>query len=158
MIFVVLGSQDKKFTRLLKEIDRLIDKKVINDKVIVQAGITDYKSDNMEVHDFFDMGLFNQYINEANLVITHGGVGTILDALKKNKKVIAVARREEYDEHANNHQLQIINDFSKKGCILGCENVSELEEKIKAVTKFKPKEYESNNEKFVNMIDSFINK
>ena len=48
MIFVTLGTQDKKFTRLLSEIDKLIDKKVISDEVIVQAGYSsDYKSNNM---------------------------------------------------------------------------------------------------------------
>ena len=38
MILVTLGTQDKKFTRLLEELDNLIDKKVIKEEVIVQAG------------------------------------------------------------------------------------------------------------------------
>ena len=49
MILVTLGTQDKKFTRLLSELDALIENKVIQDKVIVQAGFSsDYSSNNME--------------------------------------------------------------------------------------------------------------
>ena len=43
MIFVTLGTQDKSFRRLLVEIDRLIEKGVIKDRVVVQAGDTEYK-------------------------------------------------------------------------------------------------------------------
>ena len=49
MILVTLGTQDKSFDRLLKQIDKLIDDKVIKDKVIVQAGLTKYKSNKMEI-------------------------------------------------------------------------------------------------------------
>lgn len=156
MVFVVLGSQDKKFTRLLKEIDKLINEKIITEKVIVQAGVTDYKSKNMEMHSFFDITLFNQYLSDADLVITHGGVGSILDAIKKDKKVIAVARLAKYDEHVNDHQLQIIENFSNKGCIIGCKEVSELKDALQKVGTFKMKKYESNNDNFVNFIDNFI--
>jgi UDP-N-acetylglucosamine transferase subunit ALG13 len=52
MILVTLGTQDKDFSRLLKAIDKLIEKKVIKEKVIVQAGYTKYKSKNMQIFDF----------------------------------------------------------------------------------------------------------
>ena len=48
MIFVVLGTQDKSFERLLKAIDEQIEMKNIKEKVIVQAGSTKYKSKNMK--------------------------------------------------------------------------------------------------------------
>ena len=51
MILVTLGTQDKTFVRLLDEIDKLINKGIIKDKVIVQAGFTKYSSDNMEIFD-----------------------------------------------------------------------------------------------------------
>ena len=47
MILVLLGTQNNSFHRLLEEIDKLIEKKVINEKVIVQAGYTKYESKNM---------------------------------------------------------------------------------------------------------------
>ena len=43
MIFVTLGTQDKSFERLLKAIDKEIEKGTIKDKVVVQAGYTKYE-------------------------------------------------------------------------------------------------------------------
>ena len=51
MILVTLGTQDKSFDRLLKAIDKEIENKNIKEKVIVQAGYTKYKSDNMKIFD-----------------------------------------------------------------------------------------------------------
>ena len=79
LILVTLGTQDKKFTRLLDAIQKQIDSNVINDKVIVQAGCTsDYKSDDMEIFDLIPMDEFEKLIKECDLLITHGGVGSII--------------------------------------------------------------------------------
>ena len=51
MILVTLGTQDKSFLRLVKEIDKLVESKVIKDKVVVQLGHTKYESDNLEMFD-----------------------------------------------------------------------------------------------------------
>ena len=52
LILVTLGTQDKGFERLLKQIELEIDKKNITEKVVVQAGYTKYESDKMEIFDF----------------------------------------------------------------------------------------------------------
>ena len=52
MIFVTLGTQDKKFPRLLQALDKAIEKGEIEEKVIVQAGNTKYESENMDIFDF----------------------------------------------------------------------------------------------------------
>ena len=59
MILVTLGTQDKEFTRLLKAIDREIEKGVITDKVVVQAGCTKYESKNMEMFDLIPANELN---------------------------------------------------------------------------------------------------
>ena len=54
MILVMLGTQNNSFKRLLKELDRLKEKKIIKEKIIVQAGYTKYNSKNLEVFDFIE--------------------------------------------------------------------------------------------------------
>ena len=44
MIFVMLGTQNNSFKRLLEMIDSLIEKGKIKEEVIVQAGYTKYES------------------------------------------------------------------------------------------------------------------
>ena len=76
----------------------------IKEKVVVQAGCTKYESKNMEIFDLIPMEKFDDLIKSCDLLITHGGVGSIITGLKNNKKVIAAARLEKYKEHTNDHQ------------------------------------------------------
>lgn len=158
MIFVILGTQDKNFDRLLKEIDNQIIAGNIKDKVIVQAGYTKYKSDNMEVFDLISIKKFNDLIDKANFIITHGGVGSILSSLKKGKKIIVVPRLSKYKEHTNDHQLQITKKLSDEGYILSCNNIKNLKSKIKEINKFVPKKYIGGNEIMIDTIKNFIEK
>ena len=158
MILVMLGTQNNSFNRLLEEIDRLIEKNVINEKVVVQAGYTKYESKNMEIFSLISQDELEKYQEEADLIITHGGVGSIIGSLKKGKKVIAVPRLHEYGEHVNDHQKQIIESFDKDGYIIGVNDVSKLEEAISKVKNFEPKKYEANNKKMLSIIEDFIDK
>ena len=158
MILVTLGSQDKPFTRLLENIDREIANGNIKEKVVVQAGYTaqKYESKNMEIFDLIDRDGFRKLVSECNLLITHGGVGSILVGLKNGKKVIACPRLCKYKEHINDHQVQIISEFERAGYILAYNDGDSLKEVLAKAKKFKPKKYVSNTENFVNMIKEFI--
>lgn len=154
MIFVSLGTQDKKFPRLLKEVDKLIDEGIIKDKVIAQIGQTEYTSKNMELVDFLNKEDVLKYMKEAKFIITHGGVGTILDALTLGKKVIAVARLKKYKEHINDHQLEIINEYSKLNYVL--DGTYDLKSAILKIDGFKPNKFTSNNDYFVKQLEEYI--
>ena len=156
MILVTLGTQDKSFKRLLDAIQKEIDKGNIKDKVIVQAGCTEYKSKDMEIFDLIDRDKFTELIKECDLLITHGGVGSILTGLKNNKKVIAAPRLSKYKEHTNDHQLQIIEKFDNSGLILPLYDFDNLGKVLKNISKFKPKKYKSNTENMINLIEEYI--
>ena len=158
MILVTLGTQDKTFVRLLEKINQLIDQGSIKDKVIVQAGFTKYNSDNMEIFDLIPQDEFNSLMAQADLIITHGGVGNIISALEKNKKVIAVPRLSKYGEHINDHQTQIIAKFNDLGYIIGLQDVDELDKAIKEVKKFKPQKFVHDNSKMLNLVSKLIDK
>ena len=156
MILVLLGTQHNEFVRLLQEIDECIENGIIKEKVIVQAGITKYKCDKMEIFDMVSKEQLEQLVQEADLIITHGGAGSIIMALRKNKKVIAVPRLHEYGEHVNDHQKQIINVFSEKKYIIGIQAVKDLPEALDKVKDFKPEKYQNNNQKIMDIIENFI--
>ena len=156
MILVMLGTQNNSFHRLLEEIDKLINKGVIKEKVVVQAGYTKYKSKNMEIFSLIPQEKLEEYQKQANLIITHGGVGSIITSLKLGKKVIAVPRLHEYGEHVNDHQKQIVENFDKEGYIIGIKDVLELEKAIEKLESFKPKKYEGNNKKMLSIIENYI--
>lgn len=156
MILVMLGTQNNSFHRLLEEIDRLIKKEVIQEEVIVQAGYTKYETSNMKIFGLISKEELKQYQQEARLIITHGGAGSIITSLQYEKKVIAVPRKHEYGEHVNNHQEEIVELFNSKGYIIGISGVEELEQAIEKAKDFKPVQYKSDNHKMLQIIENFI--
>ena len=156
MILVLLGTQNNSFHRLLEEVDKNIENGNIQEKVVVQAGFTKYKSKNMEIFDMVPQDKFDKHINEADIVITHGGVGSMESAIKKGKKVIAVPRLKKYGEHVNDHQKEIIETFRKQGLIIGIDDVSELPQALKKVQDLELHKQEEGTNNIVKIIDEFI--
>lgn len=157
MILVTLGTQDKSFERLLIEVEKLINQGTIQEEVIVQAGETAYHSEKMKILDLLPMNEMERLTKECSLLITHGGVGSIIAGLKYGKRVIAVPRLEKYKEHVNDHQLQIIHNFSARGYIIGAEGVEDLEAAIEKVKTFVPEQYQSNTPNMIDLIREKIN-
>lgn len=156
MIFVTLGTNDESFVRLLKEIDKEIEKGLIKERVVVQAGCTKYTSKNMEILDLVPRDEFDKLISECDLLITHGGVGSILTGINKGKKVIAVPRLAKYKEHGNDHQLQIVDNFSEKKYILAVKDLNKLGKTIEKAKTFKPKKFVSNTNNIISIIENYI--
>ncbi len=156
MILVTLGTQDKKFTRLLDAIQKQIDNGNIKDEVVVQAGSTKYVSNDMKIFDLIDRDEFSELIKKCDLLITHGGVGSIITGLKNDKRVIAAPRLEKYGEHTNDHQLQIIEKFSDSGFILPLYDFDKLGDVIKELKRFKPNKYKSNTTNMIKLIEDYI--
>ena len=156
MILVMLGTQKNDFSRLLKEIEKCIDDGTIKEEVIVQAGSTKYETNKMKLFDLIGREELDEKKRDASFIITHGGVGSIVGALKMNKKVIAVPRLKKYKEHVNDHQKQIVENFDKKGYIKGITDVKDLKKEIKQIDKFIPKEFVSNTQSIISIVENYI--
>lgn len=157
MILVTLGTQNRAFERLLKAVEKAIEMGIIHEEVHVQAGYTTYKSDKMHIVDYFPQEEFDVLIRCADLVITHGGAGTILTALKNNKKVLGAARLSAYGEHVNDHQIQLLSAFEKMGYLIYMDNLEDFEKYYEQMKDFKPKKFESNTAHMIQIIEDFIN-
>ena len=145
MILVLFGTQQNEFTRLLQKIEELIDSGIIKDKIVVQAGYTKYETNKMEIFDIISKETLSKLVDDADIVITHGGIGSIIMSLEKHKKVIAVPRLHEFNEHVNDHQKQIVRVFSEKGYLIGIQNVDDLSEALEKIKIFEQ-----------NIIENFI--
>ena len=154
MILVTLGTQKQQFTRLLE----YIEKSNIKDEIIVQAGFTKFESKKMKIFDFIDYDEMNKYIDEADLIITHAGTGSIVSALKKNKKVIACARLSKYQEHVDNHQEEILDVFYEEGYILKMDEELKLDNVYNEIKSFNPRKFISNTDNFIKLLEREIDK
>lgn len=158
MIFITLGSQKFQFNRLLEAVDELIEKDALADNVFAQSGYSDYKPQNYQFKQFLDRDEFSKYEAKADIVITHGGTGAIIGAVKQGKKVIAVPRLVKYGEHVDNHQLQIIEQFKEQNLICGLDDVSQLREAIEYAKTHIFNSYNSNTAVILKSIEQFIEK
>ena len=156
MILVMLGTQNNSFHRLLEEVEKNIKNKTIQEEVIVQAGYTKFESKNMKIIDLMSKEELAEYQDKASLIITHGGVGSIISSIEKGKKVIAIPRLKKYGEHVNDHQLDIVESFDKLGYIIGITDVSQLEGALQRVKEFRPKKYIQNTGNIISIVQNFI--
>lgn len=156
LILITLGTQDKPFDRLLDAVQKQIDNKKIKDRVVVQTGHTKYESEDMELFDFISSDDFSKLMDEAKIIITHAGVGSILAGVNRKKPVIAAARLKEHGEHTNNHQLEILEQFSNDGYILKLDDFDKLDKLLVKAKKFVPEKYKSNNKYFIKKLSEYI--
>ena len=154
MIFVTLGSQKFQFNRLLKALDELAPG--IDDEIFAQTGYSDYEPKNYKFRNFLDREEFADCTSRCDVFITHGGTGAIIGAVKKGKKVIAVARLARYGEHVDDHQLQLLEQFKELGLIYSCADCDELGEALDYVKTHSFNSYESNTDTIIKSLDEYI--
>lgn len=155
-IFITLGSQKFQFDRLLKAVDELYEKGILTEPAFAQIGYSTYKPKHYQYKKFLNRDEFAQETAKADIVITHGGTGAIIGAVKKGKKVIAVARRAQYGEHVDDHQLQIIKQFEEQNLIYGITDVNKLEDAVNYVRNHTFDCYKSNTQVIIESIQQFI--
>ena len=156
MIFITLGSQKFQFNRVLIEVDRLIQDGIIKDTVFAQIGNSDYEPKYYTFKRFLSRDEFAEKQAECDIVITHGGTGAIIGALRKGKKVIAIPRLAKYGEHVDDHQLQLLHQFDEMNLIEPCYEIDRLEEALNKISVTEYNQYVSNTNVVIGTIDKFI--
>lgn len=158
MIFITLGTQKFEFNRLLEKIDQLIEQNLIPDQVFAQIGFSTYTPKHYEYCNFLSQSEFDEKINSCSLLLTHGGVGAILTGLKYNKKIVALPRLKEFNEHIDDHQVEICEQFNKLGLILSSKEDKNLVDLINKSNTFIPNKYQltDENQHIVNEIDDYL--
>ncbi|MGB1261966.1 MAG: PssE/Cps14G family polysaccharide biosynthesis glycosyltransferase [Cognaticolwellia sp.] len=130
-ILVTVGTSS--FDRLIKA----VDKEILDDQYQVTCQISDgtYKPKN---HDFFHFSdQFPELLEQADIVITHGGAGTIFQLLDMKKKIIVVPNLDRVDKH----QTDLATFVCNEGYAIVCNDLGQLQQKLKQCLIFKPNTY-----------------
>jgi UDP-N-acetylglucosamine transferase subunit ALG13 len=158
MIFVTLGSQKFQFDRLLRKIDELIENGIIKEPVFAQTGHSTYIPKHFESEAFMDRDTFAATMEKADTVITHAGTGAIIGAVKKGKKTIAVPRLAKYEEHVDDHQLQIVEQFTEMDLLEPCWDTEDLANAYARVREKTYTPYISNTYTIIADIEAYLEK
>ena len=156
MIFLCVGSREYQFDRLLKEIDNLLKENKIDEEVFAQIGQSNYKPKHYQYVRYMSPDDFRQKQLDADLIISHGGTGALVAALKLGKKVIAVPRLVKYQEHIDDHQIQVCDMLEKQQYIKVVYEMSDLYGMIQQVKKQKAVKQYSNPSNILSIIDEYI--
>ena len=131
MIFITVGTHEQPFNRLLEYVDNLKYYGKIKEEVIMQTGFSTYIPKNCKWKKFITYNEMKENVSNARIVITHGGPASFIMPLQIGKIPIVVPRKEEFNEHVNNHQVEFVEIVSKRmKCIIPIINIENLEKTI----------------------------
>ena len=132
MSFVCVGSRDYQFNRLLKALDELVAEGKLTDEIVAQTGLSEYEPKYYTWHRYLDQDVFKDYQRRADLIISHGGTGALVGALKMGKQVIAVPRLAQFGEHIDEHQTQVCGALAGEGYLRQVLDMKDLGDVIAA--------------------------
>lgn len=132
MIFVTVGTHEQPFNRLIKAIDELKRDGVITEEVIIQSGFSTYEPKYCQWSKLIPYQQMIKNVEDARIVITHGGPASFVMPLQIGKTPIVVPRQKKYDEHVNDHQVEFARNVAERmGTIIPVEDISDLGKIIK---------------------------
>ena len=119
-ILVTVGTTP--FDSLIKATDEQISNQ--KHAVICQIASGRYSPKN---HSYFTHSeTFQEFVAQADLVITHGGAATIFELLEQSKKIVVVPNLVRIDKH----QLELAKYIEANNYGVVCENLNKLSEKV----------------------------
>ena len=127
MIIVTVGMQ-LGFDRLIAAMDALAPELAM--PVIAQTGRGSYKPQYMEARVKIAPAEFEALMGEAQLIVAHAGIGTVLTAARCRKPILLMPRRADLGEHRNDHQLATVGKLAGRPGILVAADESELAPRI----------------------------
>lgn len=162
MIFVTVGTHEQPFNRLLECVDKLKEKNIITEEVIMQTGFSTYVPKNCEWKKLFPYDAMIENVKKARIVITHGGPSSFVMPLQEGKIPIVVPRQKKYEEHVNDHQVDFVKQVAKRqGNIIMVENIDNLKDILlnyEDIIKSMPSQMKSNNQIFNQKFEKIVDK
>ena len=155
MIFVTVGSQKFPFDRLIRKVDQLVREGIVEDEVFIQTGTSQYIP-TCPHRAFCGQEQFAELMKTCDILITHGGAGTMVDGVKLGKKVVAVPRLARYGEHVDDHQLELTARLHEMNLLCACPDVEQLPEALRNLSSRRFESFHSNTEAFLTSLDSYI--
>ena len=136
MIFVTVGTHEQPFDRLVKAVDELKRDGIITEEVIMQTGFSIYEPKYCEWSKLIPYREMIKNVENAHIVITHGGPASFIMPLEMGKTPIVVPRQHQFEEHVNDHQVEFARNVAERmGTIIPVEDITQLGEIIRNYDK-----------------------
>lgn len=124
MIFVTVGSQEP-FDRLISAVDEWARTRSRTD-IFAQIASSSFQPAHIPFTQFLEPPEFNRMMQEAQIIVAHAGMGSIISALELGKPIVVLPRRAEFRETRNDHQVATAERFGEQGRIIVAADEHEL--------------------------------
>ena len=131
MIFVTVGAQ-MPFDRLVGWVDDWAVGRE-RDDVVAQIGPSEYAPRRLRVIPFMTPPEFRARLEEADVVVAHAGMGSILNALELGKPILVVPRHGDAGETRNDHQIATASRLEAEGLVRVADTPEEFERALDAL-------------------------
>jgi beta-1,4-N-acetylglucosaminyltransferase len=125
MIFVSLATMHMDFARLVRKMDEIAAR--TGERVVIQTGLATTLPLHAEHFAFKPREELAALIAESRVVVTHAGIGSVIDVLKAERPLIVVPRLKRYGEHNTDHQLDLAQAVERRGWGRMVIDVAELD-------------------------------
>ncbi len=140
MIFVTVGTHNQSFERLVKKADEIAEE--LDEEVVIQRGHTPYEPEHASFFDFVSRSEMQNVVEKASVVVSHAGAGSIIFALAAGRPLVVVPRLKRYEEHVNDHQLELAKVLEESEKVRAVYDIDELENTLKTMKDIEPVERE----------------
>lgn len=114
MIFVTVGTHEQQFDRLVRAVDELRASGAIDESIFMQVGYCTYEPKHCEWERFVPAPEMRSRMEAADVVVTHGGPSSFIEAMAAGKVPVVVPRRADLGEHVNNHQVNFVRKVAER--------------------------------------------
>jgi UDP-N-acetylglucosamine transferase subunit ALG13 len=122
LIFATLGTHHQPFDRFVRVALAIAG----DEQLVIQHGHTARVAAGPSVqwHQWLSPDEMRALMRAADIVITHAGVASVVDAVRTGHRPIVVPRRQHLGEHVDDHQLQIVNALEDIGIVTQVRNTA----------------------------------
>lgn len=155
-VFVTVGFERRPFDRLIMAIEHGIEERKLSSDTFIQIGHSQYLPKTCAYQRFLEFEEIERFVKNADIIIAHAGVGTILLCLNHNKIPILFPRNPKLGEHVDEHQLEFCRTMEKQKRALVAYNSKDLFESVSNYDLLsKTVNYSTNN---TNSLSSYLEK
>lgn len=134
MIFLTIGTHEP-FDRLVKAVDEWIGHTTQDHEIVAQVvspASGAYIPKNFEMTPHFSPRDYDEQILQADLIVSHAGMGSILTAFTHGKPIVIMPRRGHLRETRNDHQYTTVKNLKKRPGLFIAEDETAFSDVIEA--------------------------
>ncbi|MEL6104150.1 MAG: glycosyltransferase [Pseudomonadota bacterium] len=127
MIFVTIGTVFP-FDRMIRAMDAYAETSEI--ECIAQIGDGAFTPSHMSWHQSLPANQYTRMVEEADVIVSHAGMGSAITALQTATPIVMLPRRQEAGEHNTDHQMATARWLEEKPGVFIAWDEGELGKRI----------------------------